>query len=105
VWALGYPAAKGEILMTLEFTNPEPINGQLPDMWDLFGGEIPGLQLRSLMINVNGSGELRAASGWPEGTPGKIHILQRGLFSTGSGVPGHDGFPAEFIKFVAVGSE
>ena len=60
-------------------------------------------EIEDILINARGRGELRGAFGVPEGTPGFMHVLQRGLYATGQGVPAHDGWPVEQVTIKALG--
>ena len=89
------PAALG-IGMTRFVYSPQPV-GPID-----FDGEMD-----AIMTTISCKGQLRAASGYPEGTPGFAQTTQTGLFYTG--VPGgcpleHDAdcFPAEKVQFKAV---
>ena len=55
-----------------------------------------------MAITANVSGELRELYGVPDGTTGRLIVMQRGLLSNPG--QGHDGFPVEFIKIRPIGN-
>lgn len=91
------PASVGETLYRLVYT-PQPVN-----QFDAFG------EVEFWFGTATCKGQLRAGSGYAEGTPGFAQTTQTGLLSTGvpTGCPQeHDAdcFPAEKIQFKAVGN-
>lgn len=101
----GAPAALGEAVTRFEFTMPS-MDAPLPDYFADLGYEDYPIEFLAAVVNCDG--ELRAASGYPDGTPGKAHTTQTGLYMTG--VPGgcppeQDAscFPAEIVFFRPVG--
>ena len=95
------PASLGDGMMAIEFTMPSP-DTPLPPYRLIGNATYP---MESVIAVVNCSGELRDASGFPDGTPGNAHTTQRGLFTTGipSGCPAADCWPAEKVQFKATG--
>jgi len=91
----GANPALGEVFLTVDFINPSGVGGPFPD--------IMSTEIEDILINARGRGELREAFGVPEGTPGFMHVLQRGLYATGQGVPAHDGWPVEQVTIKALG--
>jgi hypothetical protein len=64
--------------------------------------------LEKVATTIQCEGELLVASGFPDGTAGKAHTRQTGLFQTGvpSGCPieqDQDCFPSEKIRFWPAG--
>lgn len=108
--AFGFPpsqvlqrgASVGDGLMTMAFTMSSP-ESPLPPV-DQIGS--PDYPLESIHSVINCSGVLRFGSGFPNGTPGRAHTNQRGLFATGvpSGCPASDCWPAERVDFQPVGN-
>lgn len=101
----GAAAALGDGITRLEFLMPS-VGSPLPDYFSALGTE--EYPLMTLMATINCDGELRAASGYPDGTQGAAHTTQTGLYATG--VPGgcppeQDAscFPAEIVRFKAAG--
>jgi hypothetical protein len=84
-----------------------PAGAPLPSWLQLVLGAVP---LQSLTATIMcQDGDLRAGSGFPEGTPGFAQTTQVGLFTTGvpAGCPPEheaDCFPAESISFVPLGN-
>lgn len=87
----------------LVFINTAP-GALLPDIEQLGMAPEPGQELRSLAIGCNATGDLRAAFGVNDGTPGRANIRQTGLFMTGFHGAVGDGFPVEFIDLRRVGT-
>jgi hypothetical protein len=79
------------------FTNTAP-GDPIPSLINiLFGTPLPGQQVLQIKIESAGFGPLRAASGFPDGTPGKCSVVQTGNFiASGQGATA-DGFPVENI--------
>jgi hypothetical protein len=99
----GAPAALGDGLTKVEFTMPS-MDSPLPDFFEDLGSDM--YPLVSMMAEVTCKGELRAASGYPDGTPGTAHTTQVGFFTRG--VPGDcvalgGCFPAEKVDFKPTG--
>lgn len=97
--------ALGESHLNLFFKNTAP-GDPLPDMVNLFvlGNVAPGQEPISLSFNATATGLLRAASGFPEGTPGKLRIVQTAVLFRGpfKGAT-TDGFPAEIVELRRIG--
>jgi hypothetical protein len=87
------------------FINTAP-GAPLPDIQVAFGNgpAQPGQELVAIAITASGSGQLHALAGVPEGTPGRIHVIQTGLFLRGSGQGATaDNYPVESITLRPVG--
>lgn len=98
----GAQASLGDELMRLDFT--QPTGSPLPSFGEIFGGPPFVLEQLSATLRCQ-NGELRFASGLPDGTSGFAEATQIGLFATGvpSGCPPQnaDCFPAERVQFKA----
>jgi len=97
----------GEGITRLEFEMPS-VGSPLPDYFAQLGTE--DYPLMTLAATINCDGELRTASGYPDGTKGVAHTTQTGLYATGVPFPGgcppeQDAscFPAEIVSFKPVG--
>jgi hypothetical protein len=96
-------AAYGSSSLELNYNVSRPPGEPMEDLIALFFG---GLDYDSLPLAVTFSGradgELRAASGCPEGTPGRAWTVQTGLILAGihNGFKGAlgDAFPAEWLE-------
>ena len=103
----GQEPALGSSFLHIDFINTAP-GAPLPDMLQIAAFPEPGQEFFSfiLMFHSNAAGELRAAFGVPEGTPGQAIVAQAGLFMTpfiGQGV--QDGFPVERIELLETDGE
>jgi hypothetical protein len=85
------------------FINTAPA-APLPDLLQIAFAPEPGQELRLLAIRCNATGELRAAFGVADGTPGQANIVQSGLFITSSQQIVEDAFPVERIDLRPVGT-
>jgi hypothetical protein len=99
--ARGEPASFGDAHTLIVFT--QPAGASFPTLADI-GAPGSGTAFVSVGTSVTCRGELRAATGFPDGTPGFAHTTQRALLQTG--VPGGcppekdgDCFPAEKVEF------
>lgn len=100
--AAGASPSLGDAHIQIGFT--QPVGNPLPS-WNAiaFGG--PPIVLQTVKTSIMcQNGELRSASGFPDGTPGFAQTTQIGLLSTGvpAGCPPEkdaDCFPAEKIQF------
>ena len=91
----GATPASGEVFLTVDFINPAGVGGPFPD--------VMVVEFEDILISARGRGALRQGFGVPEGTPGFMHVLQRGLYKTGQGLPGQDGWPVEQVTIKALG--
>jgi hypothetical protein len=99
---LGADAALGDVTLTVDFINKAP-GAPLPSFWQLMFVPSVNYQLVRIGLTANADGTLRAAFGVPEGTPGKAHTTQRGLYAVqGILVNGDDVYPAEKVDVHAV---
>ena len=100
--AAGAPASLGDGHTLIEFT--QPTGSPMPTQFEILngvGGRVWEKTLTSIMCQ---NGELRAGSGFPEGSRGFAQTTQTALLSTGvpSGCPPEkdaDCFPAEKVQF------
>ncbi len=99
-----FQPALGESHFKAVFKNPAP-GAPMPDVVDAFvlGNAAPGQEAVSFAFNATATGQLHAASGFPEGTSGKLAIVQTGLFMTHFMGATADGFPAEIVELRRVG--
>lgn len=95
-------AGVGDMLFVLDFKTEAPPGSPLPDFF-LIGSEGTGTEMVSYMMNARGTGPLRSGFGVAEGTPGAIEVNQRGLFTTGKGIPGQDYAPVEHVIIKEIG--
>lgn len=99
----GAKPALGESFLQVKFINTAQ-GAQLPDLYQLFIAPLPGQETPSFIsLWAQADGELRAAFGVPDGTPGRTNIVQTGLFKTKLKGATADGFPAELININVVG--
>jgi hypothetical protein len=104
---LGAPPTLGDANLQVSFTNTAP-GAPLPDFAQLQFCPAPGQALERLSIRAQASGPLRAASGFPEGTPGRLEVTQTGLLGTSLKANPRsrvalDAFPAEHVIVRATG--
>ncbi len=92
----GADAALGNGTFHVKFINPAP-GAPLPDLLQLAFEPLEGQELTMLSIYFRAEGTLHPASGFAEGTPGRLTCTQTGLFFTGFHGAVGDGFPAESI--------
>ncbi|HEY7374079.1 MAG TPA: hypothetical protein VIF57_18100 [Polyangia bacterium] len=88
----GAQPALGDSNFTLEFTNAAP-GLPIPDFEQLLFAPGPGQSILSVVFEGSASGQ------FANGTPGKVHVIERGIFHNGFHGAVADGFPAEFINF------
>jgi hypothetical protein len=90
----GAEASLGDGMTIEEFIMPSPDSS----LYDMYPYE-------RVSTVINCSGQLRYGSGYPDGTPGRAHTTQEGLYSTGvpSGCPAGDCWPTERVDFFPVG--
>lgn len=98
----GAGAALGSGTFHVEFTIAAP-GAPLPDLMQLAFAPEEGQELLMLSIYYTAFGRMHAASGYAEGTPGRLTCTQTGLFFTGFHGAVGDGFPAEKIDLQATG--
>ena len=95
-------AALGESLLQVKFINTAP-GAQLPDLIQLFFFPEPEQEVRSILFTSRADGTLREAYGVADGTPGRVEVIQTGLFMTNWMGATEDGFPVENINLMVVG--
>jgi hypothetical protein len=88
----GAQPALGDSTLTLEFTNAAP-GLPIPDFEQILFAPGPGQAILSVTFEGSASGQ------FANGTPGKVHVIERGIFDNGFHGALADGFPAEFINF------
>ena len=93
----GSPAATGEAYLHVQFLNPGGIGARLPDLVEAMVFSGPGQMLIAYEFACSATGLLRAPSGFPEGTPGAMKIVQTGHID---GVGGFV-YPVEIVNFAA----
>lgn len=103
--SVGATPALGHGITRFEFTMSSP-DAPLPDYSEDLGSEDYPLELIAAVVSCDG--ELRALTGYPDGTPVKAHMTQTGRYSTGApdGCPPEkdlDCFPGEIVSFKPVG--
>jgi len=82
----------GDSHFMLEFTNSAP-GRPIPDFEQLLFAPEPGQALLSATFEGTASGH------FADGSPGKVHVIEKGIFHNGFHGAVADGFPAEFINF------
>lgn len=97
----GAAAVVGQLLLTVDFINNQPLGGPLPNLGDIIS--TPGQELQGMLIQATGQGPLRFYFGLPAGTPGFMHVLQRNIYPNGNGAPGKDYWPAEIADVKPLG--
>jgi hypothetical protein len=89
----GAAPALGDSVFDLQFTNSAP-GLPIPDFEQLLFAPEAGQNLLSAVFQGSASGTFAAT-----GKPGKVHVIERGIFHNGFHGAVADGFPAEFINF------
>jgi hypothetical protein len=89
----GATPALADSKLDLEFTNTAP-GLPIPDFEQLLFAPAPGQQLLSITFEATATGT------FTDGTPGKVHVIERGIFHNGFHGAVADGFPAEFINLI-----
>jgi hypothetical protein len=79
--------------LVLEFTNPAA-GLPLPDFNQLLFAPLPGQELFSVRFDAKAEGT------FADGTAGKVHVIERGIFDNGFHGAVGDGFPVELINFI-----
>ena len=102
----GQDAALGSSLLQLKFKNTAP-GAPLPDLIQLIFCPNTGQELTTLSFRAQATGTLRAASGVPDGTSGRLEVAQTGLLGVASVANSNsrvalDAFPAEHIVIQAI---
>ena len=109
-WVFGHGVAEvlagasptlGDALLQIRFTNTAT-NARLPDMAQLLFCPLPGQTLELVSGRSRASGPLRAASGYPDDTPGRLEVTQTCLVATAAIANGKsrvalDACPAESV--------
>ena len=103
----GAEPALGESLLKVTFTNTAP-GAPLPDLIQLGFCPEPGQELQVYSFHARADGTLRAAFGVPEGSPGRLEVVQTGLIRVAGLVNPNsrvalDAFPAEKITIQRTG--
>jgi hypothetical protein len=89
----GAQPALGDSTFDLEFTNSAP-GLPIPDLEQLLFAPEPGQTLLSATFRGTANGQ------FANGSPGKVHVIERGIFHNGFHGAVGDGFPAEFINLI-----
>jgi hypothetical protein len=89
----GAPPTLGDSNFTLEFTNSAP-GLPIPDFEQLLFAPQPGQALLSVTFNGTANGT------FADGSAGKVHVIEKGIFHNGFHGALADGFPAEFINLI-----
>jgi hypothetical protein len=89
----GATPALGDCKLDLEFTNSAP-GLPIPDFEQLIFDPQPGQSILSVVFEATANGN------FVDGTPGKVHVIERGILDNGFHGAVADGFPAEFINFM-----
>jgi hypothetical protein len=89
----GATPALGDSNFTLVFTNAAP-GLPIPDFEQLLFAPGPGQSLLSVTFEGTANGT------FANGSSGKVHVIERGLFDNGFHGALADGFPAEFINLI-----
>jgi hypothetical protein len=102
----GAPPALGHAITSVTFLRTT--GAPLPSWNTLVFNPGATYILEKLTTTIQCEGELLAASGFPDGTPGKAHTRQTGLFQTGvpTGCPPEQDencFPSEKIRYWPAG--
>jgi hypothetical protein len=92
----GAEPALGESFLHVKFINTAP-GAPLPDLIQLLVAPEPGQELVFLSFHARADGPLA------DGSPGRVEVVQTGLFMTEFQGATADGFPAEKIILQAVG--
>jgi hypothetical protein len=83
----------GTSRFVLEFTNPAP-GFPLPDLNQLLFAPEPGQELLSVHFDAKADGT------FADGSTGKVHVIERGIFDNGFHGAVGDGFPVELINLI-----
>jgi hypothetical protein len=89
----GAQPALGSCKLDLEFTNSAP-GLPIPDFEQLIFAPEAGQSLLSVTFEGTANGQ------FADGSPGKVHVIERGIFDNGFHGAVADGFPAEFINLI-----
>jgi len=73
----GADASLGDSFFHLSFINTAP-GAPLPDFLQLIFDPAPGQELQNFIFQANANGTLRSAFGVPDGSPGKVTVVQTG---------------------------
>lgn len=97
--------ALGESELLVVFKNTVA-GAPLPDLVNLFvlGNVEQGQEPVFISFHANAMGNLRTASGFPEGSPGQLRVSETGVLFRGPFKGGTaDGFPAESVELRRIG--
>jgi len=92
----------GASFLWLHFINTSA-GAPLPDLLQLVFAPEPGQELLRVAFQAGADGLLRSPSGFPDGTPGRLVVVEQGLFMTGFHGAVGDGFPVERIDLLPTG--
>ena len=99
----GGDPALADVTLTVDFINEAP-GAPLPSLTSLVFRPSAAYEIGKLSVVANAAGTFRAAYGVAEGTPGRLHATQRGLYDV-PGLPsnGSSVFPVESLKLTVIG--
>jgi hypothetical protein len=100
----GMDAALGHSTLKVTFLNPAP-GAALPDLNQLLNDPLPGMELVGIWFRASAEGTIREAFGVPDGTPGRLQVVQNGLHFANSKSKNWDGWPSEHIHIFPIGGE
>jgi hypothetical protein len=89
----GATPALGDSMLQIEFTNTAP-GLPIPDLEQLLFAPGPGQNINSVVFEGTATGQ------FADGSPGKVHVIERGILDNGFHGAVADGFPAEFITLI-----
>jgi hypothetical protein len=89
----GAAPSLADSVFTIEFVSPAP-GLPLPDLEQLLFAPETGQELRSVVFEATANGT------FADGTPGKVHVIERGIFDNGFHGAVGDGFPVETINLI-----
>jgi hypothetical protein len=95
-------AALGQSLLKIRFINSAP-GAPLPDLIQLLFFPEADQETQFILFTGRADGPLRAEYGVPDGTPGRVQVIQTGLFMTNSQGAPSEGFPGEHVHLRVVG--
>src|SRR5262249_50861772 len=96
----GQQPSLGDSFLQLVFYNTAP-GAPLPDFEQLLFLPLPEQELRFVGFRAQADGQLRAAFGVPDGSPGRATVVETGVFMASFKGATADGFPSERIDVQA----
>jgi hypothetical protein len=92
----------GDSFLHVKLVNTAP-GAPLPDLLQLLIAPEEGQELMFVAFQTNADGLLHEPAGVPEGTPGRLVVVERGLFMTNFNGAVADGFPVERVDLLPTG--